>query len=97
MRPVRDQLSMIGEFTNEFAEFAPFVRGTPLVASPDTRWRLCLTRVTGVVVSEPRDEPEPGRPGGNEDEAPETPPTDPPPVPVQEPPSAPGQDGPYVV
>ncbi len=30
------------------------------------------------------------------EEAPETPPTEPPPVPVEEPP-APGQEGPYVV
>jgi len=32
-----------------------------------------------------------------DDEAPETPPTEPPPVPIEEPPPAPGQDGPYVV
>jgi hypothetical protein len=32
-----------------------------------------------------------------DDEAPETPPTDPEPVPVQDPPSEPGRRGPFVV
>jgi hypothetical protein len=52
----------------------------------------------------PRDKPAgnpPAPPDGDyhrdEDEAPETPPTEPDPVPVQDPPDAPGRDTPYVV
>jgi hypothetical protein len=43
----------------------------------------------------PTDPPEKDR--DNDNEAPETPPTEPEPVPVEEPPSAPGKQGPYVV
>jgi len=52
-----------------------------------------------MLVSTKDGDQEPDRPEGDrdDDDAPETPPTEPEPVPVEEPPDAPDKRGPYVV
>jgi hypothetical protein len=51
-----------------------------------------------VAVPDQKKEPEsPTRDRSEDDETPDTPPTEPAPVPVEEPPGAPGTRGPYVV
>ena len=62
---------------------------------PEGRGQDAWIQTRGATVSDEQ-RPDPERPP-QDDDVPDTPPTEPPPVPVDDPPSEPGPGGPYVV